>query len=213
MSVALFNEQELINRLSAGDERAFTAIYDFYSDTVFNTAMIYTKDETESQEIVQQIFIRVWETREQLREIRSLQKWLFTSTRNKVFDHLRKQALIRRTLNGFREQQDRQHGHVGAEPDEDPTSQWLRQKEYGQLLEKAVSGLPPQQKLVYTLIEEMDLSFDEIANELNISKSTAKKHMEMARKYVRHYISSHVHPDILPVLIGLLSADAAGWFR
>jgi RNA polymerase sigma-70 factor (family 1) len=211
--IALLNEHELIARLSTGDEGAFTAIYNFYSDTVFNTAMIYTKDETESQEIVQQIFIKVWERRNQLADVRSLQKWLFTSTRNKVFDHLRKVSQIRRTLNGFRDQQDNQHGPNGPGPDADSTSQWLQQKEYGQLLDKAVSGLTRQQKLVYTLAEERALNFDEIAGELNLSKSTVKKHMELARKNVRHYISSHVHPDLLPVLLALLSADTASWFH
>ncbi|MEO6963912.1 MAG: sigma-70 family RNA polymerase sigma factor [Puia sp.] len=197
---ALPNENDLFHQIADGNESAFTTIYNFYADTVFNMAMVYTKDEPDAEEVVQLIFLRLWEYRAQLKEVRSLRNYLFISTRNKVFDQLRIRSRSRRALSGLQDQ-------LAAKGACDATADWMQQREYGQLLEEAVSGLTPQQKIVYTLAEQQAYSFDDIAQELKLSKSTVKKHMELARKYVRAYVSKNLHPDLLLVVLLMLAAE------
>lgn len=197
---ALPNENELLQQIAAGNESAFTTVYNFYADTVFNMAMVYTKDEPDAEEVVQQIFLRLWECRAQQKDVRSLRNYLFISIRNKVFDLLRIRSRRRRALSGLRDQ-------LTANVASDTTADWMQQREYGQLLEEAVSGLTPQQKIVYTLAEQQDYSFDDIAQELKVSKSTVKKHMELARKYVRAYVSKNLHPNLLPVFLLMVAAE------
>ena len=168
MSTAnLHNEQELLQRLASGDEDAFTTIYRFYSSTIFNTAMIFLKDEAESQEIVQEVFVRCWEYREKMRAVRSLRNYFFIATRNRVFDQLTRNIRTKKALLGLREQI--------SSSSEDSIPQLLQQKEYSYLIEQAILELPPQQKQVYRMAEEQALSYDEIAAQLSLSKFTVKE--------------------------------------
>jgi RNA polymerase sigma-70 factor (ECF subfamily) len=82
----------------------------------------------------------------------------------------------------------------------------LRQKQYDQLVEKAIGQLPARQKEVYLLAELEALDYDAIAGRMQISRLTAKKHMELARKSVRDYIGRYLKDDSSPLLAGFIIA-------
>jgi RNA polymerase sigma factor (sigma-70 family) len=162
-----------------GDETAFTLIYQFYSDTIYHTALVYIKDEVEAREIVQQVFVRFWEYRAQLAAVNSLHNYFFIATRNRVFDHIDQLARARKALS-----------ELGKEmtATEDSSAKHIQH-----LLNTAIQQLPPQQKEVYQLAEEEALSYEEIAGRRQLKKNTVKKHLELARRYVRGYVRHFLH--------------------
>ncbi len=187
-------ELELLKRLSRGDKDAFTTIYHQQVDRLFATVIKYVPDKDEAQEIVQQIFIKFWDRRETLGAVRNLKDYFFVATRNMVFNHFnrlsREARLLHKVMNH-------------PEPATEETDSRLREKEYQQLLNKAIALLPPQQQQVYRLAEQQHLGYDEIAQRLQLARPTVKKHMELARKFIRQYISTREGASLFLLLFTL----------
>jgi RNA polymerase sigma factor (sigma-70 family) len=173
----------LLLKVSKGDDTAFGQLYDAYGSFVRAVIRKYISDEDERNEITQQVFIALWERREGLSDVKSFDDYLFIVTRNKVFKYfsnLRKEALILKEL----------QNHDVPEPQSSGLNAELR--EYHVLWERAMQMLPAQQKQVYTLIERHEETVDHVAKELGLARGTVKKHLELARKAVRKFISNEL---------------------
>ena len=192
------NEPALIQSIAEGDVDAFSVVYRYYSKTIYNTVMTYLKNEAEAEEIVQQVFVKMWVRRATLSGVRSFRDYFFIIVRNSVFDYFNRLSQQARLADVMR----MQAGEITAES----TDVRLRQKQYDQLVEKAIGQLPARQKKVYLLAELEALDYDAIAGRMQISRLTAKKHMELARKSVRDYIGRYLKDDSSPLLAGLIIA-------
>lgn len=190
------NAPELLYRLSKGSEQAFNQIYNCYSGTIFNTLMTYVQDPEEAKEILQQIFIKIWERRAVMAQVTNLNEYLFITTRNSVynyFNRLSRQATLRL---GFI---DHQHTISVADP-----GQEIGEKEFFHMWLEAVSQLPPQQRQVYQWIEQQDWTLDQASVELKLSKATVKKHLELGRRSVRSFLKSRLSSLSTNVTFGML---------
>lgn len=172
-----FINADFLTDLSGGNTYAFRMFYDAYKNNVFNSAMIYLHDEQEATEITQRVFIRLWEKRHLLISVEQLQDYLFTITKNIVFDHLKqlgRQAEIlaqyRKCINNTRDNN---------------ADESINEKDIMDLWLNIVQKLPAQQKRVYTMIEQQGGNLDEISAKLSLTKATVKKHLELARNFVR----------------------------
>jgi RNA polymerase sigma factor (sigma-70 family) len=173
----------LLLKVSEGDNTAFRVLHDAYERFVRAVISRYISDEDECNEITQQVFIALWETREGLSGVKSFDDYLFIITRNKVFryfSNLRKEALI---MSGL------EHQDV---PDPQSAGLTAELREYHVLWERAIQLLPTQQKQVYTMIERQEETVDHVANELGLARGTVKKHLELARKAVRRFVSTEL---------------------
>jgi len=179
-----------------GDADAFSQVYRHYEKIVFNTVMVYVKNEAETEEIVQQVFVKLWERRAALTGVRSFRDYFFVVVRNHVLNYFNRLSKQARLADIIRLQ-------AGKEPGNEADHR-LRQQQYDQLVEKAVRQLPDRQKQVYLMADQEALGYDDIAERMQISRLTAKKHMELARKSVREYISRYLqdpHPSFLGALL------------
>ncbi len=182
--IALYNEKTLLADIARGDQAAFTELYHHYAPEVFNAAMIYLKDQLDAGELVQEVFMKIWEKRESLTEIDSFTNYLFILVRNRIYDGFRRKAAEQSALIHF----------FRAAPGTavDDTDHPVQDKQYEELLQAAVDQLSPARKKVY-LARKEGKSFQTIAAELNISESTAKKQMTQARQFVQDYILQYLH--------------------
>ncbi len=189
-----YNEKELLVRVAKGDGHAFNRIYELYSGTIYNTLVRFTQDPEEAKEVLQQTFIKLWERRAVLEQVASLKDYLFIATRNAVFNYfkqLSRQARLKDQLN-------RPDGTASH-----PIQIAAEQREFENLWQRAINRLPFQQKQVYQRIERENGTLDQVAEELQISRATAKKHLELARKSVRNHLRK-----ALPSYFGDTSATA-----
>ncbi len=173
----------LLLKVSEGDSTAFRKLHDAYGSFIRAVIRKYISDEDECREITQQVFIALWERREALSDLKSFDDYLFIVTRNKVFKYfsnLRKEALIIKEL----------ENHDVPDPQSSGLNTELR--EYHVLWERAMQMLPAQQKQVYTMIERHEETVDHVAKELGLARGTVKKHLELARKAVRRFISGEL---------------------
>lgn len=163
--------------LSGGNERAFRMLYNAYKNNIFDSAMIYLQDEQEATEITQRVFIRLWEKRRLLINVERLQDYLFRITKNVVFDHLKQLGRQAEILAQYRR-------HINNTSDNN-TEESINERNIMRLWLSVVGRLPAQQQRVYTMVELQGINLDEVSAKLSLTKSTVKKHIELARSFVR----------------------------
>ncbi|MEI6143647.1 MAG: RNA polymerase sigma-70 factor [Mariniphaga sp.] len=186
---------ELLIRLKNGDMLAFDQIYELYSHKLFSFVFRILKDEAEAADLVQEVFVRIWESRENLDDYKLLNSYIFTIAYNNSID------LIRKKINNIKYLE---HLKISATINFTPAI--VSQIEYNELnkeVEKLVSNLPERQKQVYLLHREEGLTYPEIAERLGISKNTVENHMVKALKYLRHNLDNALLINVLFVSLFL----------
>lgn len=178
-------------QVSEGDEHAFRQLFDQYRDRIYSLGMYLTRSEILSEEIVQDVFLKVWEKRDQLAGINYFNAWLRTVAKNTCSNYLRNLAMEKIAMSRFAVSNDSET--ASSEND-------VIAKEYGQIIDEAIRQLPPQQKKVYMLSRQSGKKQEEIARELNISIYTVKEYMKLAQRSIRQYIESRLGLLILTAI-------------
>jgi RNA polymerase sigma-70 factor (ECF subfamily) len=178
----LLNETALLARIAGGDEHAFREVFDHYQQFVFTFAQKITHSNADAEEIVQDIFLKVWFNRNQLLTIENFGAYLNRLVRNHAFNLLRHEAVISRVKTEM---------VLNSSDNDLGTQQALDYKETKELLADVVSRLPQQQRSVYTLCHSEGLKYDEAATQLNISPDTVHYHMKLALATIREHFKRH----------------------
>jgi RNA polymerase sigma-70 factor (family 1) len=173
------NEQQWLPLLKKGDRSAFDAIYQFYSNRIYSRILAMVKMPEVTDELLQDIFLKVWEKRTEINESLSFQAWLYKITENIVYDHYRKLALDLKMRNHMLETYSELYNQ---------TEDYILNKERTQLLEKALDQLPPQRQLIFKLCRIEGKSYEEAASLLNISTSTVSNQLVKATKSIKDYV-------------------------
>ncbi len=175
----LYYIKGLFNSLAKGDERAFATIFELYKKKVFSVALKMLKSEAEAEEIVQDVFLSIWMAKARLDAINDPEAYLFTITYNTIYTHLKKASRNRQLLNTI-------INHLAQI--QNTTEDTVTANETGKLIHKAIQQLSPQQQTVYQLSKQEGLSYDEIAERMNISRNTVRNHLAEAMKTIRAFL-------------------------
>ena len=186
-------EKELLLLVREGDVKAFEDIYIKYSPRLYGNILKLVKSPGVAEELLQDVFQRVWEYRKNIDVHNSFKAYVFTIAKNLVCDYFNK-ALRRRIVERYLCAMEE-----GAIAKFQPQ---LEEKETQQLLEKAVRRLPPQRQLVYTLCKIEGKSYEDVSRTLGISVSTISDHIVKATKSIKAY---YLSKDILYISFLLIS--------
>jgi RNA polymerase sigma-70 factor (family 1) len=176
----ILNDKELTCLLQAGDEHAFTEIYNRYWKKLFSIAANKIKDLDEAEEIVQDIFISLWKRRNELGVIDTLSPYLSVSVKYRVIKILDKRN---------NQQKYSDYSQHTASLTDDSTQQWLEFEELRSRLAAFVADLPEKCRLVYQLSREAGYPQKKIAIEMGISEKTVEAHLSKALKTLRARLS------------------------
>lgn len=169
----------LLILIAAGDRKAFTVLFEKEYKKVNSFAFRLTRSREQAQEIVQDIFLKLWVNRIELGNVKNWGGYLTTIVRNHSFNVLRKMALDTQTAAEV----------AKLNSDIDTTTETkIEIKSTRELLEEAVSSLPPQQQKVYRLCHLEGLKYAEAAERLNLSPGTVQAHMKQALSNIRKYL-------------------------
>lgn len=197
------NETELLRRIADGDQDAFSAFFRLYFDQLYLIMFRYTKRHTDAEDIVQAVFVKAWEKRQVFREMDNPMNWFFITARNEYFDRFRK--------NRQSQQYQQYLIEVFSEADIDSPESIVTNKEYTRLYQQAVKNLPEKQQQAYLLSREKGLTYDEIAREMKVEKSTVKEHIARAIKSIRAFFLAQTNSPgefiFLLLFFKLLSAS------
>jgi RNA polymerase sigma-70 factor (family 1) len=175
-------EQAWFRQIADGDTHAFTELFHHYNARLFPFVRRLTKSEVIAEEIVQEVFLRLWVNREKVATMERPGAWLFLVASNLSLTHLRNAVNIAVK-------------HAGAYRGADATVtdvllQELDSKEMAALVEAAVRQLPPKRQQIFRLSRQEGLTHREIAEKLSISPHTVKDHLVLALKTIREYLHS-----------------------
>jgi RNA polymerase sigma-70 factor (family 1) len=186
------NEAELLKLISNGDQDAFAVVYTTYLNNIYRYvySICYTKET--SEEIVQELFIKVWENRANLVNVTSLKPYLYKSAKNLLLNHINRSKI---ELKVFDLIELNKREEVNATTDSD-----LVYNDYYRIAQDAINLLPEKRRQIFRLRLNDDLSLDEIALRLSISKGVVKKQLYNGISFVRRYLNKH---EIIMLIIFL----------
>lgn len=193
-STILLNERDYFVRIADGDEVAFSVIFYHYTNRIHPLIKKITRSDEVTKEIIQDVFVSLWKSKEKLVEIDNYAAYISTMATNKTFNYLKFKARKERHLSEL------------ALVEKDFTNNTLETLDLHETRERVsqlVRQLSPQKKLIYTLTREDGLSHDEIALQLNISKNTVKNHLVETLKFLRENLqrSEAVSMILVSILI------------
>lgn len=172
------NERSLLQQIAADDQKSFAIIFDHYSKVIYPFALKLTRSQDLAEEILQEVFLKIWVCRSTLPEVENLAAFLNRITRNHCYNAIRRlahQALVAAELaNTTTEEVHNTEDDVIG-------------RDMQRSLNRAINQLTPQQKLVYTMCHQDGLKYEEVASRLNLSRSTVHTHMKLALKFIRTY--------------------------
>lgn len=173
---------ELLTKLRNGDQLAFAQIYNQYRSKMYAYASNLCKSPETAEEIVQEVFIRLWQKKEQINTDLNFSAYIKKITLNHVLNHLKKVA---------RERSLQVEVFQYIDAIRNTTEDNLLEKELLKTYDEAIALLPPQKKIIYQMSRNEEMTHDQIAEQLNISKNTVKNHMVEATKFIRSYVGKH----------------------
>ena len=161
-------------------ELLFEELFRKHECRLYTLAQQLTKSEQYAKDVIQEVFIKLWEGRSELSKIDNIEAWLYRATENKVIDFLRKAAADGRLKEAVWKNIPLQQGNPELE---------MEAKEYHQMIRKAIDSLPAQRRLIYQLNREKGLNYQEIAHALHISKHTVKNQLSTALQSIRRFLA------------------------
>lgn len=177
----------LIEQIAGGDSAAFRVLFNAHWDRIFSVALAFTKSTERSEELVQDVFLKIWLNRTELPGIRNFEGYLFTVARNHIFNALR----TRLKEVSFGEELEHYFKESSLADD------LLLLKDAEALVHKGVEALPGQQRAVFEMSRFQGLNTAEIAEKLNISPLTVKVHLRKALAALRTFLQQHAAGMVL----------------
>jgi RNA polymerase sigma-70 factor (ECF subfamily) len=181
---AIWDDKQLLAHLQAGNEQAFTELYNRYWQKLFSIAANKLNNLAEAEELVQDIFLEIWNRRAELNITSSLSAYLAVSVKYKVINVLAK----RNKQNQYYKFASQNTSNCDLS-----TENWLSFEELKERLSKLVAALPEKCRLVYQLSREHGLSQKEISAELSISEKTVESHLSKALRSLRLNLGHFLH--------------------
>jgi RNA polymerase sigma-70 factor (family 1) len=164
----------LLDAVAAGDQVAFSRIYDYYQPVVRTYVLRLVKIPELADDLVQDIFIKLWETRKTLPEVKCFPAFLFTIARNHSLNSLQAISRSNQALPELIR-------HFQTHRADDETLD----KDYLRFIEKALAAISPRSREVFRLCREQTMSYEQAAAELGISRNAVKKHMVSVMRSLR----------------------------
>ncbi|WP_372774768.1 RNA polymerase sigma factor [Mangrovibacterium sp.] len=180
---------ELLELLRKGDRVAFYHIYERYCKRLYGFVLRYIKVEADADEIVQEVFVKIWESRRKIDVYSSFESYLFTIAYNTTISLLRKRANEKKYLEHLISLQD-----TSETPD---LIDEIHYKELNEQVDRLLNELSPRQKEIYHLCRVEGLSHEEIAQKLEISLNTVKKHMSNVLSFLKSRMDNGLISSVL----------------
>ena len=166
----------LIRRLRKSDQQAFEFIYNKFSERLYFFTRRYLHSSADCDEIIQNVFVLLWENREMVKEEHSLKSFLYKITVNQIYNHLKHFAVRQKYLD---------HLSTLNSPESDDSHQNLLHRDLQFFIDKLIEEMPERQCIIFKLSRQEGLSNNEIANQLGLSVRSVENQIYRALKFIK----------------------------
>ena len=192
----LMDERELVLRLIDGDEDAFCELYAAYKNRLLYFAMKFVKSREFAEDIFQDAFTVVWQSRRFINPDASFSSYLYTIVRNRILNQIRDMA---------NEDKLKEHILAHAVDSANETNNKILFDDLKDVVSRALEQLTPRQREVFNMSRDLQMSHKEIAEALGVSVNTVQEHISVSLKVIRAYLTKYsgTSADILLILLCL----------
>ena len=183
---------ELMIEVAQGSHRAFSELVVLHQHSIVGTVAKMLGNPDDAEDLAQQVFLRVWKSAPRYQPTAKFTTWLFTITRNLVFNEVRRRQ--RKPVFSLQEQEEANPGHLPADEGQNPEQAAL-QKELEQAVDRAIAALPDKQRLAVVLRRYEDLPYEQIGEILGLSLSAVKSLLFRARMQLRNDLRAYLADD------------------
>ncbi|WP_295935967.1 RNA polymerase sigma factor [uncultured Alistipes sp.] len=175
------NKQVLVD-LRMGSHDAFSRVYLLYIDNLVAFLQMLLKSQHEAEEIAQEVFIRIWETRADIDPEKNIKSYIFTFAKRMAIDRMRHRVVVKKYL---------ADAFVTSDPTSMAPDQQIIVKEKEVECLAAIDSMPPKQREIFVMSRFDELTDDELAEKFQISKRTVQAHLYNANKYLKEFLTSN----------------------
>lgn len=186
-------ERTLLMQIAEGNEDAFSKLFYRYYQQLGAFIFRITESMPLAEEITQDVFMKIWMARESLVEVKSFKAYLFVVSKNYALNSLRTMAKERTNKMDWESASESLCAL--------PANTEVNNHHYYSLIDTAINRLPPQQQKVYLMSRHKKFKYAEIADELQISKETVKKYIQLAVASITEFVRLHINEIVLLYLI------------
>jgi len=179
----------LMMRVKTGDHAAFEELMGRHQNMIVGTVAKMLGNASDAQDIAQQVFIRLWKSAPRYKRKAKFTTFLFTITRNLVFNESKKRA--RRKTHSLEEREENSFSQIAADASRTPDAETL-QTELQAAVDGAINALPEKQRMAVILRRYENMSYEEISDVLGTSLSAVKSHLFRARTELRESLSHYL---------------------
>jgi RNA polymerase sigma-70 factor (family 1) len=183
-SSTLHDEKVLLQRIAHGDEAAFSTLFYAYYGSLHPFIMRLTRSAEDTEEVIQETFLRLWLGRDRLLEVETPQAWIHTVAVNECYKYLKKRSSRKDGLAGLR---------TASAEDGEETLHAVQLKEVRQLVVEAVNRLPNRRRRIFQMSRDEGMTIPEIAALLRISPNTVKNTLVTSLRKIREYLAAKGH--------------------
>jgi len=176
------NNERVLKLLASGCEKTFHHTYDKHKLQINKVALRFLKSEVLAEEVVQEVFIKLWTERNKIKSGTPIQAWLYTVAKNNTINRLKKKANEWKAIDYLKNSQKTADNY---------TANMVQDAEYKCILNEALNSLSTNQLKVYQLARQENLSYIQIAKHLHISPLTVKTHMSRALAHLKYIFTGH----------------------
>jgi RNA polymerase sigma-70 factor (ECF subfamily) len=176
-------KEHTLTKLKDGDWVSFEEIFNIFYPQLLAFVFRYLKSKEDSEEIVQEVFIQIWENRAILNEKLSFKSYLFTITKNRIIDYFRKKKIEVLSKNYIQNFTELVHENTYKE---------ILARDFDAALSNAIDKLPEKRKVIFILSKKFGMSRSEIAKFFNISENTVKNQLQEAMNFLKDFIKKEI---------------------
>ena len=186
-------DADILKDIAAGSSKAFRALYSQWEPTLSSFIFQVTRSKVITAEIVQDVFLKIWMTRESLVEVKDFKAYLFVISKNRAINALKKSLADLERIKKYASEVP-----FNEQPVEDDDAQL-----HFSLIDEAIDQLSPRQKEIFLLHRHERYSYREIAEQLGIGKESVKTHLSLAIKSIKNHIETKI--TLIILLIDFIS--------
>lgn len=179
-AVSTYNERELIIKLARDDANAFEELYYHYVDRVFGFAYHFLRNKADTEEIIQEVFTKIWENRQKLNPDLSFNGYLLTTVKNTIFNENRKKIYHRAYISDVLKYMQTQKKDLEDE---------ITYDNLMELIHKTIDRMPPKRKEIFKLCRMEGLSYKDVSKSMSIAEKTVEAHMRLAIKDLKSMLA------------------------
>ena len=179
----MHEERKLLVALASGDSGAFEILYEKYHHPLYFFALKLSKNPHEAEELVQSVFVSVWETRQSVDPAKSFSAYLFSIARNRFYDMLRRRV----TESCYVDYILQQNNLIG-----DDLEKQTEDKEINEIINRLLQQTPERRQEIFRMSRDENLSYKQIAEKLQISENTVDTQIRNVLNFLRKELPKYL---------------------